>query len=311
MKSARERPRSGPSGSPEGAPPLEFHEPPPRRDESARNEAFLLLHGLNLNPARLGAWRELLGEAGFRTVLVRLRGHRGTPDPDWGRIRPADWGDDLVAAREAALARWPGTALSCFGYSLGGLLGLAAPLVRRGAWPESADGAGGWRRAIWLCPAFRLRGPWVPLLRLGSRWLPGRLELPSWAPRHYRLHRTTSVAAFRALCTWIDALPLPAAGDWEAAAPWPQLLLYVPGDELVSTSWVGRYGESLAPRTRQHGLHVDPVRRYPRHLAIDPDTVGETGWAELRGVVQAWIAETDRTPGGPGAGSTSAPERLR
>ena len=47
---------------------------------------------------------------------------------------------------------------------------------------------------------------------------------------------------------------------------------------------------------REEALSLAALRRYPRHLAIDPQTLGGEGWERMKEVVRSWL---DCTEGGP------------
>jgi alpha-beta hydrolase superfamily lysophospholipase len=275
-----------PSGSPEaGALPG----PSPAR------EVFLLLPGLNLEPARLLPWHSFLRDQGAAVVTPTLTGNLDAGDPAWRDVTARRWLADLSAAVHDARARYPRADLSLLGYSLGGLLGLTWSLLEGQPW----------RRAILLSPALGLR----PLARAAleaARVLPARLLLPSLSPPDARLHPGTSVNAYRALRelgrafrrqAWPAALP-PAQA--RARHPGAVFLACSPRDELVRPQAVEAYGRRLARdgepgRSVYHRLEHTPRPGSPFHLGIDPASLGADAWRRLLDALRVWLG-----PSGPG-----------
>ena len=285
MKSARENPRNGRSGSRE----LSLHDPP---EPGPGSEVFLLLHGLNLAPARMGAWRDYFLGEGFAVASIALAGHRAGDSRLWRRVSAADWLADVDGARDAVQERWPGAAVSVFGYSLGAVLAAV--------WSEERGIP--WRRAVYLAPAFGVKGFGAPLLRMGRTLLPKSLLLPSFAPRAYRFRWATSMAAFGALLDLIDRLPRPEDtpeartgggsgpdGPPAAMEGAPQLIFHVEGDQLVSTQALLQYRRRFGAGLSFHPVYLPGWRRYPRHLAIDPESAGDGPWREMTGRVSRWL----------------------
>jgi pimeloyl-ACP methyl ester carboxylesterase len=221
----------------------------------------------------MAPWREHLSREGFAVAHVALTGHDPDDSRAWGRVTAEQWLTDLERAREAARARWPGAALSLCGYSLGATVGLV--------W--SGEQKIPWRRALLVAPALRVRWYLAPVLRLAGLLLPGTLRLPSLAPRVYRAHGSTPLAAFRALQDLLDRLEQCREG----MPAFPQLVIYIRGDELISTRSLLHY------RARQdielYPLDPAPPRYYPRHLAIDSVTLGEARWLQLTADVSGWL----------------------
>ena len=246
-----------------------------------RQEVFLVLHGLNLHPARMEAWRELLRREGFAVAQVALAGHDPADRRGWGRVSASLWLEDLERACAQARARWPGAALSLCGYSLGATLGLDWSLERGAPW----------RRALLIAPALAVRWYLAPLLWLSRFLLPGALPLPSLAPRAYRAHGTTPLAAFRALAALIARLEQ----GLERLPEFPQFVIYVEGDELISTRHLLHYRGRRGAGVLLHPLALPRFRRYPRHLAIDPTTLGEARWRRLTADVSAWLNAAPRS----------------
>ncbi len=92
--------------------------------------AVLLLHGLTGSPAEMRIFGEVLTEAGFSVLAIRLPGH-GTIPEDLERVTAGDW---LAAAMDgyALLASNPRIKqIAVAGHSMGALLALWLASVRQ------------------------------------------------------------------------------------------------------------------------------------------------------------------------------------
>ena len=243
-----------------------------------------MLPGLNLHPARLAPWHDLLAGAGSAVLAPRLTGYGFPGDPEQKKVTAALYLDDLNTAWAGAQAQLPGAACSMLGYSLGGLLGLAWALRDRIAL----------QRAVLISPALRLK-PWVriPIAVLG-RIFPHRLGLPSLAPAAYRLHPTTTVGAFRA----VVELERQLSGTLEGwlggeGEPPPRLLIaYAEKDEFIDTRVFHRLREAFPERVSLHLLNHAAKTGYPLHLGLDAETLGQGEWSRLEAAVRAWLTAT-------------------
>ena len=286
MKSAAKRHKSGPNGSPE--PDLLL---PP--GEATCAEAFLLLPGLNLDPARLEPLQDFLLGRGHAVIRPPLKGYPGAvryapPQQDllrraWGSLRAEDWLDDLDRTREALRRRFPEAAVSLVGYSMGAVLGLVWSLTRQQPFA----------RAVMLAPALHLKWHLAMPLRVICALLPRRMRLPSLGPAIYLAHRGTSLAAYGALLELIDAFHR-AAGPQslhEVKQPPPlQFLAWHERDELISTAFLAHYASQAGERATTHALAHAPLPGATRHLGIDAHTLGDSEWAALLTALEAWLA---------------------
>jgi hypothetical protein len=266
-----------PNGNPEA---LTFE---PERP-SPHPEAFLILHGLNLLPERMGAWREFLLGQGRYVAQVAFAGHDPARRAGWRDISSEQWLNDVQHAVELARRRWPRAELSLFGYSLGAVAGMVWSLERHQPW----------HRAIFLAPAFRVHRLFVPLL-LAARGLPKKWRVPSLAPRSYRAHGYTSLAAFAALRDLSGRFQKLVSLNGQAPVAGRELAIFARGDELISTDYLDRYA-----RLRNATLDVFPLklgaeRRYPRHLVLDPRSVGEDEWRRVTAHVEWWLGRDDES----------------
>ncbi len=242
----------------------------------------LVIHGLNVNPARLLPLIEELRQRGIGVVLCSLRGHgeNYTPLADcsselarfaaFRQVSYPTWRAEVVAAyaQAAAYAHSTGAPLFLVGYSLGALLGCAQ-LV---ATPPLT-----FARMVLLAPAIALH-PYCYLPRLLTRW--PQLSIRSLAPNIYRANPATPIAAYQALYTALYHLHQQA----NAALNIPTLLLIDPADELVSIQGLRRF----IRKQRLTQWHLCPIHKTSshtrptvHHLIIDPASVGEACWQTM------------------------------
>lgn len=248
-------------------------------------EVFLTLPGLNFHPDRLEPWEARFAAAGAATVRPALRGYSAPGDPAWRTVSPEGWLEDLSHAYIRTAQRFPGAKVSLFGYSLGGTLGLV--------W--SRRNAIALHRAVLLSPALGSRTwPWVGLSL--CTLLPKRMLVRSWAPRSYRLHGETSMAAYQSVRLLMRMFKQSAE---EGAGEDPQALFAaVSGkDELVSPQAVEQYQLALAQSrpagtVRLHWIEHQPRPGWLYHLGVDAFTLGETPWQRLESDLDDWLQAT-------------------
>jgi esterase/lipase len=244
-------------------------------------EVFLVLPGLNFHPGRLEPWEALLAAHGAAIVRPALRGYGAPGDPAWRAVTPEDWLEDVSQAYLRLGQRFPGAAVSLFGYSLGGVLGLV--------WSRRYGVA--FHRALLLAPALASRRwGWMGLSL--CTLLPGRMAIRSWAPRSYRVHDVTSMAAYQAVWGLIRQYRAGAGEDPRAA-----FVAVSPHDELVSPqaaeAFVQRVARQGAPGAgRLHPIAFQPRPGWLYHLGVDAATLGSEPWQRLEAAVCAWLAAT-------------------
>jgi alpha-beta hydrolase superfamily lysophospholipase len=229
------------------------------------------------------AWRDFLLGQGKAVALVALAGHEPALRPAWRDVSAARWLEDVERAARGARERWPRAGLSLCGYSLGAVAGMVWSLERGQSW----------RRAIFLSPAFRVHRLFVPLL-IAARGLPGRWRIPSLAPRSYRAHAATSLSAFSALRELSDRFQKLVSEPLRQAVRAPsrrELAIFAQGDELISTAYLERYKRLVNPGLELFPLRLPSPRRYPRHLIIDPRSLGADEWGRMTAHVARWLRE--------------------
>jgi hypothetical protein len=89
----------------------------------------------------------------------------------------------------------------------------------------------------------------------------------------------------------------------------PQLAIYAGQDELISVRALAEYRERLADHVSLFRLKLSLARRYPRHLAIDPRTVGDSEWARMTSGVNAWLDGETPLPVAPNLPHAEAASR--
>ena len=179
----------------------------------------------------------------------------------------------------------------CFGYSLGGLLGLLHMALHPGCWG----------RGVFLSPALRLKAHHRLLIRTLGGLVPDGMGLPSLAPPHYRLHPRTTVAGYRGAAE-LERRLAPHLRRWLAgnfAGLPPLFIAYAPGDELIDTrvladlalaaQAVGNPASGKPGAVHVHVLDHTPPRGVPVHLGLDSETLGAGEWARLTDALQSWL----------------------
>jgi len=254
----------------------------PRSGAQKSRGVALVLHGLNLNPARMAAVISALNDAGIDALRMSLRGHGGNfrrregLDADQSRLEDFKgvshpvWFQETLNGYEAARrhARKTGVPLFLAGFSYGGLIGLDLAA----ACPDAA-----FERAVLLAPALSLKG-WDYSIRLLSPF--PRLVIPALAPAEYLANPGTPMAAYNALFETLGHFQSHAGREINI----PCLVVMDPGDELVSLSGIKNLAEAL--HLDQWHFHAvrngrSRLRGMLRHIVIDEAAVGRKAWVEI------------------------------
>jgi pimeloyl-ACP methyl ester carboxylesterase len=255
-----------------------------RRNETTPLKGVaVVVHGLNLDPARMGAVIAALNEAGVDAIQLSLRGHgdnfrrREGMDAVLSRLEEfkgvsrALWVEETLKGCEQArtAAQRKGVPLFLVGFSFGGLLGLDL---------LAADPEVSFDRALLFAPALSLRG-WDYAIRLFSPF--PRMVIPTLAPAAYLANPGTPMAAYNALFETLDHFESRIGPGLNI----PTLVVMDPGDELVSFN-------GLKQLAAEH--HLSQWRFFPldrrrsllngmlRHIVIDEASVGRHAWAEIK-----------------------------
>jgi pimeloyl-ACP methyl ester carboxylesterase len=243
----------------------------------------LVIHGLNLNPARMGAVISVLNEAGIDCLGLSLKGHgdnfrqRDGMDAaesrleDFKRVSHTLWFEETLAAYSEARQGADEKQLPLFlvGFSYGGLIGLDVLAARLDA---------AFDRALLFAPALSLRG-WDYAVRLFAPF--PKLVLPTFTPEGYRANPGTPIAGYNALFETLDHFETHIGPRINI----PTLVIIDPGDELVSFDGLKRMAEGYGldlwrffPVRRSHSL----VRGMLRHIIIDEVAVGREAWTAIQ-----------------------------
>lgn len=233
----------------------------------------LVLHGLNLKPARMDGWATNLIEKGALVVSMTLHGHGGDRDHMKGTSAKI-WRKQVLLAINHARRRAveKNVPLYFLGFSLGALLGLD--------YLSSLEGDDRvFDKMVLIAPA--IATPWYSKAAVGFLSIfGGGFMLPSRSPKQYRATTGTSVAAYEALFQIKSDLLDKKFRNTNVDT----LVLIDRHDELVNSSAVKKI-------IRDHHLLmwrlniVNNQFAYDnygfRHLMVDEEAVGEKLWADL------------------------------
>lgn len=233
----------------------------------------LMLHGLNLKPAKMDGWAHLLSAHGAMVMRFALSGHSGEPG-EMSKVNSEMWREQFKEAilKANAEAQKMHVPLYFVGFSLGALVCLE--------WLATNDkDLVSIAKMLLIAPA--IATPWyshsaVGLLSLFSK----SMTLPSRSPKQYRANKGTTVAAYRALFSLKKSLHEAQFKSTNL----PTLILIDKYDELVPS-------ESIKKIIAAHKLGLWQLNivdnRFAqenygfRHLMVDEEAVGPALWASL------------------------------
>ncbi|MCB0332918.1 MAG: alpha/beta fold hydrolase [Bdellovibrionales bacterium] len=243
---------------------LEYEWVLPSRDPS---KVSLLVHGLNQNPSSLRSLADQLANDGTAVMILSLTGHERSSKEWSSEISASRWISDVRCAYTAAKDRFKHLPVYAVGYSIGAVVLTSSALF---------DPSCHYEGFAFLAPPFALTltGRAVGLLT----WLRVfELSLPSAAPADYRLHSTTSLRAYHASLSLIDALSYHK--DFSELSELPGVVVVSEDDELVSSAGVKRFlkDKSLA---RWPVETVTAVGEY-KHMIFDEHHVNAHDWNRM------------------------------
>lgn len=267
-----------------------------RRTETAGLRGVaLVVHGLNLNPARMAAIIAGLNEGGIDALRLSLRGHgdnfrqREGLDSiqsrleDFKGVSQSLWFQETQEGFEEARksAQENRVPLFLVGFSYGALIGLDLLAAR----PDVT-----FDRALLFAPALSLRN-WDYAIRLFAPF--PRMVIPTLAPADYLANPGTPMAAYNALFETLDHFESHIGPRLNI----PTLVVMDPVDELVSFDGLHR----LAEEHHLHRWRFFPLHRRQsllkgmlRHIVIDEASTGRQAWAEIRKEMTAHLLEHRR-----------------
>lgn len=269
------------------------------RSATTRPEGVaLVIHGLNLNPARMAAVITALNEAGIDALRLSLKGHGGNfthrdgMNATEARLESFKavsyplWFQEALKGYEQARqsARQNRVPLFLVAFSYGGLMGLDLLASREDVRFE---------RAVLFAPALSLHG-WDYAVRLFSPF--PRMVIPALAPADYLANPGTPIAGYNALFETLDHFESHIGPRLNI----PTLVVMDPDDELVSIDGLKR----LVEEHRLDRWRFYPVRNHRsvlkgmlRHIVIDETSLGPAVWAEVKAALTAHLLGSSASQG--------------
>jgi len=242
----------------------------------------LVIHGLNLEPARMDPICALLREMGMDVLLVSLQGHGNNFTQVAGQSGESDslesfknvtlngWLEEINTGYKLALKRSSEYQVPLYfvGFSLGGLLGPLfldeTPYIR-------------FDKMGLFAPALAVRKK-VYLLKIFTPF--PRLVIPSQSREFYRANRGTPMAAYRALFTGLAQLHQ----ERKDAMDIPTLIFLDRKDEFIPYAGI----QKMIARSELDHWKICEVTKDPdidrsvkHHLVIDESVVGAQMWEEI------------------------------
>ncbi len=153
----------------------------------------ILLHGLNLKPAKMDDWAKMLTNHGASVIRFALLGHSGV-EGEMAQVNETIWreqfADAMLKAQEKARAL--DVPIYFVGFSLGALVALEWLAAKSDGFSPSIS------KMVLIAPA--IATPWYSRAAISMiSWFGRSFTMPSRSPKHYRANSGTSVAAYQAL----------------------------------------------------------------------------------------------------------------
>ncbi len=245
------------------------------------HSVVLFLHGLNNSPTSLRPLRSLVRENASISCQLRLHGHTAGQTADVGLEKI--WRQQTLEAIQYVKTQYPEQRLYALGYSLGGALLLdSLQEVEAGTF----DGL------ILLAPAVTLSWK-AAFLRILTPLRALDISLPSFAPRDYRVHDSTSLLSYHATLQIAQSVREKSLPAWVRTLP---IILAVSSkDELLDSNTLQRYfAKQKLKKLRILLLEPQPTRKDAyEHLIIDSQMLGESEWSRLRRTIRSILRTRD------------------
>ncbi len=243
----------------------------------------LVIHGLNLQPAKMQSIISTLTAAGIEVLGVALRGHgdnfshRAGVAKDRARLEAFKavsyplWFNEAYLAYTAVQKRAADKKVPLFfvGFSLGGLVGLD---LFAGQAEVRYD------RMVLFAPAIKLRAVHY-LARLFSPF--PRMVIPSLAPDDYLSNKQgTPVAAYNALFEGLRQFENHASPEINI----PTLIFIDPDDEFIPLGSLRAFIEKeKLDRWKLYSVEKEAAadQGFFHHYIVDEDSTGKTVWQEM------------------------------
>lgn len=233
----------------------------------------ILLHGLNLKPAKMDGWANMLTQNGALVIRFALYGHRGFFG-EMAQVKEEVWRKQFVEALEKAqeLSLQHKAPIHFMGFSLGALVGLES--LTHFAKSNIAI-----EKMVLIAPA--IATPWYSHAAVSMfSWLGRGFTLPSRSPKHYRANNGTTIAAYQALFELKKSIHDKKFLNCNV----PALILIDKHDELVPMEGVKKIinDNKLSHWQLEVVDNRNAYRNFGfRHLMVDEEAVGPDLWKAL------------------------------
>lgn len=251
-----------------------WHQEPSTKEVKA---VVLLLHGLNLRPAKMDDWAALLSDHGGHVVRFALYGHTG----DYQHMKEVGveiWRHQFQEAFAVARAKAEeyGVPIYFVGFSLGALAALEWIACEKSSTALI-------EKMVLIAPALSI--PWYSKVAINTLGIFGRgLMLPSRSPESYRANKGTSIAAYQALFALKDSLEKKKYKNANVST----LVIIDREDELVDSRGILKIIKEFKLSSWKVQI-VDNRFAYDnygfRHLMVDQAAIGKNLWQTLNGLV--------------------------
>ena len=247
----------------------------------------VVAHGLNVKPSKMGAPSaegtlvKLLLDSGYHVYRVTLKGHSGLLD-DMQNVTRSDWIHDAYTqyCQAKAIAEGRRLPLYLLGFSLGAL-------VYEVLMNEETPIPVLFEKSILFSPAVALR-PIARSILLLQLFMDDRTIITSFSPEEYRVHRGSSMAAYKTIFDMEGSLISASFRNCNI-----DTIVFIDRyDEMVSA-------EILRERIDQYDLTNwkiyevtntgAVIRPQYHHLLIDSKCVSESTWQYISGTITDFL----------------------
>jgi alpha-beta hydrolase superfamily lysophospholipase len=239
----------------------------------------LVTHGFNLNPRRLSGLVQFLESLGIQVATLTLSGHRGSYE-EMEQATFDDWRKDMSCAE--TWARETRALSSKPVYFIGISLGALAHVEALNRMASTA-----FTRRVLIVPALKLR--WYTYLLVPLTWLPFNIDIPSAAPKEYRLYSSLPTSAYDAVFSLLPHVDRFSALNRDL----PALVFAAPDDELVDYEGLRdliRHEGSASWRFETLDNRKSAVNPHYAHNAVDRASMGDEMWAYFCSRVTEFLA---------------------
>lgn len=275
-------PCTGISADQPDAPAYQHNQWFPRNPAQPLRAVALVIHGLNLRPAKMNAVINHLNAAGIDALRVSLSGHGQNYKKIDGRsasearletfktVTYQGWFDETYRAYRQARARSEKEKVPLFfvANSYGSLIGIDVLITK----PDVH-----FDKMVLFAPALKMHRR-NHLIRLFSPF--PKLVIPSFSPPAYLANKGTPMAAYNTLFETLNHFEK----NIQPKINIPTLIFIDPGDELISFSNL----EAMVANRPFHQWQIHRVEKTAtgkaakiHHLIIDPESTGGDVWQSM------------------------------